>query len=1018
MTLAGEITFARKSLPAGLSHEIEAAVKGIISGPGFSASSGIVFLTSEEAGFSRLPGVFEEGETISVPFKDIATFVPGESRLAFSFLRAGKVIGISCEKGSTGATDEWQDFALRVTLRLAGSPPPGASWPAFPNPPAPASIASSLEKALCDLEKAFPGQPGVVLWKAACRISLGDLPGAVSVLSGFPGSPTIAWVRLLTGAWFLSGRLLELETFLERLSPTLINPWTTRLSALCRLRERSFPAYPKTGSGETPLLVVEVSSTPPGVLFPSSLAVPADFAGLSDILETSRGLLVEAWDRLDRGNPGRAQELFDIFRRTGPPDPVQEIRLEVGIRLGSGQGEIAFDLLGKLLLGGFSGEPFGQEHHQDRNRILTAFCRLAIAFGKETTVAKLLSGISQKGLPAPLLLLGARVLLATGDSFHSGRFLKEARESPGLNGFQKLVSELLSAESALGGNDLRAVEDHLLPFSPESGNGRGPWPSGFLHFPGVSLREICAAIEMYFRLRRRLEAAKGEQPGTILSDGKNGPVAPPRIGELLQKVLTVASEANGRLFPGKLPVLVKRLRERFSRPFTIAIVGEFNSGKSTLLNSLLGSPLLPTGVKPTTRIPCLIREGPPGLILATDQEGRIFPIPQESLESVVSESGSPKAGMPTSEVSRLEIFHRGSGKSGDDLLARACFADTPGLNSRNRMHQEASEKFVSESDAVLWVSNACQFGKGTECHALRRLVGPHQRIFAILNRMDEIDPEEREPVRTAFREAFGGFSQETFCVSARNPDSFPKKCGIDELFARIREGWLDRQDEIRGEAIRGILREIAQEAELLMGALGAETGRLISELNRGIRRNEQDADPLPENDRQEECLRFWGSVFPRNISPNQALTEVFSRDAANLLKPGFCGGFQISMDSLLEDVAKFLGAIERSPLFAPGDASRAYSWIFARLFRGSSEEGGQGFADRGLDGLNFKNGVPDIVDLIRKAFEKSDREIHSLVRSLRAEIGDFLEFFIRAREGFLRNPLGVIRELSDPEKLP
>ncbi|MGA8770596.1 MAG: dynamin family protein, partial [Rhodomicrobium sp.] len=57
---------------------------------------------------------------------------------------------------------------------------------------------------------------------------------------------------------------------------------------------------------------------------------------------------------------------------------------------------------------------------------------------------------------------------------------------------------------------------------------------------------------------------------------------------------------------GKLDALQARIDEGLLR---VAVLGQFKRGKSTLLNALLGAPLLPSGVIPVTAIPTFIRAG-------------------------------------------------------------------------------------------------------------------------------------------------------------------------------------------------------------------------------------------------------------------------------------------------------------------------------------------------------------------------------------------------------------------------
>ena len=43
-----------------------------------------------------------------------------------------------------------------------------------------------------------------------------------------------------------------------------------------------------------------------------------------------------------------------------------------------------------------------------------------------------------------------------------------------------------------------------------------------------------------------------------------------------------------------------RLPKLDDERFTVVVLGEFNHGKSTFINALLGAPVMPTGITPTT----------------------------------------------------------------------------------------------------------------------------------------------------------------------------------------------------------------------------------------------------------------------------------------------------------------------------------------------------------------------------------------------------------------------------------
>jgi GTP-binding protein EngB required for normal cell division len=174
--------------------------------------------------------------------------------------------------------------------------------------------------------------------------------------------------------------------------------------------------------------------------------------------------------------------------------------------------------------------------------------------------------------------------------------------------------------------------------------------------------------------------------------------------------------------------------EHLDELFLLVIVGEFNSGKSTFINALLGSPILPEGVTPTTDRITLLRHG----------------------------------DMPYDEERETYLVER---YYPADVLRHLTIVDTPGTNAVIRRHEELTQTFVPRADLVLFTTSADRPFTESERVFMEIIKDWGKKIVMILNKSDILDQEEVEQVINFIRtnaEQQLGTTPEVFAVSARN----------------------------------------------------------------------------------------------------------------------------------------------------------------------------------------------------------------------------------------------------------
>lgn len=180
--------------------------------------------------------------------------------------------------------------------------------------------------------------------------------------------------------------------------------------------------------------------------------------------------------------------------------------------------------------------------------------------------------------------------------------------------------------------------------------------------------------------------------------------------------------------------LIRNALAQLEELFLMVVVGEFNAGKSAVINALLGGEYLAEGVVPTTSELVLIRHSD-----APEQPGADGPM----------------------AVRRLPV----------PWLQEVNLVDTPGTNAVIRQHQELTEHFVPRSDLVLFVTSADRPFSESERAFLQQIRDWGKKIVIVVNKIEllttaEEQQEVLEFVRQNARELLG-VAPALFAVSAR-----------------------------------------------------------------------------------------------------------------------------------------------------------------------------------------------------------------------------------------------------------
>lgn len=337
----------------------------------------------------------------------------------------------------------------------------------------------------------------------------------------------------------------------------------------------------------------------------------------------------------------------------------------------------------------------------------------------------------------------------------------------------------------------------------------------------------------------------------------------------ITKIIEIARDTNQVDLLEKLEKIEAVLNQP-NAPLVMPLIGEFSSGKTTLINALTDCKQLETATKPTT---------------ATIYE--IFFGNPECSARVINEDGS------TYEVSDISELKNETLK---DALAVNIFdtstkvppttvlVDTPGLSSPTPKHKEVLLSFLPKADGVLLVTDVNQQLTKSLVDFCKSVSLSKRPIYLIITKCDSKSKDEVEKAKKYIQKSQNLNIKDIACVSAKNDD-------LQELYDMLAKIDADKNSILKAaneHRLKNITKTLSERIDELLNAANNtdELDNAIKEQNQELARIKRNIDTLIDDASSEigkieyeTCKTFQDSIFEKLESIITANIENYDDEA-------------------------------------------------------------------------------------------------------------------------------------------
>ncbi|OQC69375.1 MAG: GTPase Era [candidate division Hyd24-12 bacterium ADurb.Bin004] len=360
---------------------------------------------------------------------------------------------------------------------------------------------------------------------------------------------------------------------------------------------------------------------------------------------------------------------------------------------------------------------------------------------------------------------------------------------------------------------------------------------------------------------------------------------------------------------------------------TVAVIGPFKSGKSTLVNALLGQPLMPV-----METPCNAN-----VVEISPSETESFRVRRDS------DDGETITEIRRSDLAR-EVINYEKGKTvlvetkfRDLQLEKCMIVDTPGVHSINDIHDDITFGYLPFIDVALVVFDITKGSPSAEDMAFLSAFSDEllSRIVFVLNKADQQDTDDVKRSACSFESVLKGiipnprvitFSASNAIQGIENQDnSILESSGFITLRDTLISSVVKNRREIEAFRFRkrmlaeaktmiSMLREKASSINLSTPELDEKIKRTIDEMNILIREKERLLSLVTENGRKCQgdlngIVNLHAPAIAKAIAEKENYSDLITEFGEDLVKAIKARLLEIDFSNPI-DVKEMNGAID------------------------------------------------------------------------------------------------------------